>query len=342
MNEFIEDAIQATPPWLIHNWPWLVGAGAVVLILMIIRAVWASDTAARRRRQLEDRVGEIEADPLPGMFGGLTPALAAQIPESEKESGDFAVMLRRAGLYSPSAKANVYAWRFLLLAIPIIATGLFTILLPSQYTIRVLVAGGLAAAALSIIPRLYVFARQKRRIREIRHGLADMMDMLSMCLSGGLPILPSLEHVARNLANFPALSNELRILRRQAEVGNLQHALVDFGSRVDVPEVRQLTNMLTRGDQLGTQLSNSLHEQADHFRATRKQLATMQANKAPVKLTIPLLFCFAPAALILLMSPALLEVREFIEDESGPLGRQPLAESIQEVEQEALGIVIEP
>ena len=227
--------------------------------------------------------------------------------------------------------------------VPLVIMGVAAVLLPSQYTVRVLVIGVLAAAALSIVPRIYVYIRQQRRVRQIRHGLADMMDMLSMCLSGGLPIIPSLDHVASNLTGYPALSDELRILRRQAEVGSLQHALLDFGRRVDVPEARQFANMLTRGDQLGTQLSSSLNEQADHFRATRKQLATMQANKTPVKLTFPLLFCFAPAALILLISPALLEVRDFLRDDAGPLSERPLTETIQDVEQPlSPGFVIQP
>ena len=139
-----------------------------------------------------------------------------------------------------------------------------------------------------------------------------MMDMLSMCFSGGLPIGPSLEHVADNLSNFPALAEELQILKRQTEVGSLKHALDDFSDRIAISEVRQLTFLLARGEQLGTRLSHSLLEQADHFRATRKQLATMQANRAPVQLSLPLLCCFAPAALILLMSPALLELRDFM------------------------------
>jgi hypothetical protein len=44
----------------------------------------------------------------------------------------------------------------------------------------------------------------------------------------------------------------------------------------------------------------------------KKQLATLQANRMPVLLTFPLLFCFAPAVLIILMSPALLQVSEFL------------------------------
>jgi tight adherence protein C len=144
------------------------------------------------------------------------------------------------------------------------------------------------------------------------------MDMLSMCLSGGMPLSPSLDHVAHNLAAYPALAEELLILKRQSEVGSLRRALVDFADRIDMPQVRQVAGLLARGEQLGNRLSVSLLDQADHFRSTRRQLATMQANKTPVILTLPLMFCFAPAVLILLMSPTLLQLTEFLRPSSGP------------------------
>jgi hypothetical protein len=60
-----------------------------------------------------------------------------------------------------------------------------------------------------------------------------------------------------------------------------------------------------------------LLDQADHFRSARRQLATMQANKTPVILTLPLMFCFAPAVLILLMSPTILQLTEFLRPTQG-------------------------
>jgi tight adherence protein C len=132
-----------------------------------------------------------------------------------------------------------------------------------------------------------------------------------------MPLSPSLDHVAQNLEAFPALAEELTILKRQAEVGSLKRALADFADRVDLPQVRQVAGLLARGEQLGSRLSASLLDQADHFRSTRRQLATMQANKTPVILTLPLMFCFAPAVLILLMAPTLLQLTEFLRPTQG-------------------------
>jgi len=310
--------------------PYAIGAGVTLLLLATFR---------RRRPKVENpspldrmlpRDDETALTEDQGAFGRLTPALAAQIPESRRESSDFTTLLRQAGIHSASARMTIYALRFVLLLVPLIGAGVVAIVAPQQWTFHILVAGGLVAATLSIIPRLYVFFRRRRRIREIRHGLADMMDMLSMCLGGGMPLGEGLDHVSKNLVGYPALAQELAILRRQADIGSLRRALADFAERVDLPEARQVAGLLARSETLGTRLSGTLHDQADHFRVARRQQATMQANKMPVKLSLPLLFCFAPAALIILISPALLELQQFFDPAEN--GRTSVVESLDPVD----------
>ena len=274
-----------------------------------------------------------------GVFGPLTPALAAQLPESEKERREFGQMLRAAGLYSPTARASVYAYRFLLMVFPLVVAGILAIASPKEQQWKFMVGGAILAATLSIVPRMYVYLRKQSRLAQINAGLADMLDMLSMCVGGGMALPSSLEHVAKNLANHPALAEELLILKKHTEVHSLKFALADFANRIDTPEVRQVATLLARGDSLGVSISGNLLDQADHFRNTRKQMATLQANRTPIFLTFPLLFCFAPAVLILLMSPAFLELGDFFNGSDNPLARnstlstQRIADTISELDQ---------
>lgn len=306
----------------------------------------------RRPKREEVRLREIRARGLEideegeGVFGPLTEALAAQLPESQKERRDFQLLLRQAGLYSPLARNTIYASRFVLLIVPMIVAGVLAVMAEPTQTWRILFLGAMASAALSVVPRLYVFFRRRRRMRRIRQGLPDTIDMLSMCTSGGLGLSESLEHVAGQMAAYPELALELRILKRQAEVSSLKQALADFCLRVDLPEVRQLVGLLTRGTRLGTQLAGSLNEQADHLRVSRRQAATAQANKTPVKLVFPILFCFAPAALILLTAPAILELRDFLVpsrqvQDRHVLGTGQIVNAIQSLDQSVTPATIE-
>lgn len=314
MNELLlklQDTFAAGGDLWTRPTTWIcIGCGVIVL-LIVGRMMF------RRRREEQPLSSSTTHNSDGGAFGSLTEALATQLPESQKERQEFRQMLRQAGLYTPTARASVYAFRFLFMVFPLIVAGILAVFSPQEQTWRILIGGGVAAMALSIIPRLYVYVRKQRRLAEINQGLADMLDMLSMCLSGGMPLASSLDHVAKNLTNYPALAEELQIMKKQTEVHSLRLALGEWASRLDTPEVRQVATMLQRGDHLGSSISGTLRDQADHFRTARKQLATMHANRTPVFLTFPLMFCFAPAVLILLMSPALLQVSDFFNPGDG-------------------------
>lgn len=259
-----------------------------------------------------DEFDDTDAD----WFGPLTPALAAQLPESERGRREFRRMLRGAGIYGPKMAVAIYALRFVLLFVPLVLAGLLAIVEP-QHALRIVFCGVAISATLSIVPRLWVFFRRRRRLAEIRQGLPDAMDMLAMCMDGGVGLSSSLEQVSKGLSSYPALAEELLILRRQAEVSSLKHALKELSGRIELSEVRGLCVLLSRSDRLGTALSGSLLDQSDHLRVQRRQRATLQANKTPVKLVLPLMFCFAPASLILLTGPAIIELKELLAPSSG-------------------------
>ena len=337
MNELIQNiqdqlANAGAPPWLQQPGAWIAIVCGIVVVLVVIRILFKRSAAsAPAGREAPD-----------GVFGPLTNALAGQIPESAKEHKEFGAMLRQAGMYSRTARASVYAYRFLLMAFPLFCAGLLAVFSPREQTWRILIGGAIIAATLSIIPRLYVWYCRRIRLADINAGLADMLDMLSMCLSGGMSISASLDHVSKNLGGYRALAEELQILRRQSDVGSLRIALADWASRIDTPEVRQVATLLSRGDQLGSSVSGSLLDQADHFRTARKQLATLQANRMPVFLTFPLLFCFAPAVLIILMSPSMMQLSDFLNPanpadnplaNNQTLSTQRLAETIGNLDQ---------
>ena len=270
-------------------------------------------------------------EPQAGIFGAWAPALAAQIPESQAEQKEFRQMLRQAGIYHPRASETIFALRFVLLVVPLAATGVLAVFLDRQYTMPILVAGGMVALVLAIVPRLYVYFRRRRQMKKIRNGLADVIDMLGMCVSGGLPLNAGLEQVARRMTAYPECANELLLLRRQAELGGIKRALEDFTQRVNLPEASQLAGLLLRNTSLGTELVGSLALQADQLRLARRQAALIEANKTPVKLIFPIMFCFAPAVLILLTAPAIVQLQDFLRDspisdtiKNNVISRQPL------------------
>lgn len=306
-------------------------APAALVFACVAGSVWlvAKLLSAGRRRD--------DAD------GGdsLVDALAAQTPVSEADQSEFHKLLRSAGMYDPAAARRIYALRFALLVAPLLIGAAFAVAAPSRQTPVILVASVTVAAVLSIAPRLYVFFRSRRRRRAIAHGLPDALDMLSMCIGGGMPLAPSLAYVAGKLPGHRELSQELTLVKRQMDVGGLAVAVRDFAARVQIPEAKQLAAVLSRGQELGAALSPSLNNQADRLRENRRQSAIRQANKAPAKLVLPVLLCLAPAALLLLVAPAALELADFVSPNNPTsalsgnesLGVQPLLSTLDSLEQ---------
>lgn len=282
------------------------GAGVAVLAFLVLSLLFP------RSKQKSEDDEFVEEN---GIFGSLTPGLANVIPENEKENREFRQLLRQAGFYSFSARNSIYAARLVLFLLPIFIGMYMGVLFPDlmlQYTCIGLFVG----TGLSIIPRLYVYWVRKKRIEHIRAGIPDTMDMFAMCASGGMTMNESLEHIADQIYEYPELSQELCILRRQIELGSLEQAIKDLMERVNIPEMRQFSYLLLRSSQLGNQSNTALIEQADHLRAMRRHHAMAQANKTPTKLVFPLMFCFAPGALILMLSPSLMTIYDFMSSKT--------------------------
>ena len=102
---------------------------------------------------------------------------------------------------------------------------------------------------------------------------------------------------------YPVLAYELEIVEQQAELRSLEHALQQLSDRVRIPEIRNLALILVQSERLGTDVGAALLEFSASFRATLKQRAEAQANKASFWMTFPTILCLWISAGIILVGP---------------------------------------
>jgi len=81
----------------------------------------------------------------------------------------------------------------------------------------------------------------------------------------------------------------------------------------------------------------AFREFADSVRRTRRQRAEEQGNKASVKLLFPVVLCLAPPIYILLLGPATLELKNFMNRENMPGGVLATSTSIDDQLRQATG-----
>ena len=112
----------------------------------------------------------------------------------------------------------------------------------------------------------------------------------------------------------------MEIIRRQAEAHTLENALTQFADRINVAEIKSLAALVTQTERLGTNVATALRDYADSIRRGFRQRAEEQGNKNSIKLLLPVTLCLAPPVYILLLAPAVLELRDFIIRENRPGG----------------------
>ncbi len=248
--------------------------------------------------------------------GDVVQSLAAQIPAVPLDNGELDRDLRRAGYYRPRSRLEFLALRNALVILAMIATGAIVVAIGpgrEQVVLRVLIGGLIVAVLCWGLPRVVVALQGRARVNRIRRSLPDALDMVSMCLHGGLPLEESLEHVGREMfSTHPDLAAELLIVRQQAQMNTLPFAFEQFAARIDAPEVLTLAALIVQNQRLGTNVAASIMDYSDRMRMASRQNAEMRAGSAQWKVLFPVVLCLLPAVLLILWGPALIELSAFV------------------------------
>lgn len=241
--------------------------------------------------------------------------LAQAIPQLTVEKQRLKRDLLRVGDYQPHALVRYLALRNArILAVMIVAL-YFALLLP-QFRAIILVLATSAAIVLYAIPGLLLHRKGDARVHRIMRALPDSLDILSMCLSGGLQVDDSMRHLTRFAnVNHPELALEFEILGRQAAATSSSEAMNRMGARLDVPEIRSLGLLLQQAERLGASVSQGFDELAGSLRRAFRQKAEARANTLALQLLFPVVFFLMPPVLAILLGPPLIELKEHLSSD---------------------------
>lgn len=291
-----------------NEWVWLGGVFFAVFVLSFGLLYWASLQRERVRRRLQaESVGEDDSS-TDLVLGGMTPAFAGQFPIGEEKRDQLRSELLQAGYYRSTAIMEYAAVRAVLILLPLIVFGGLAILVPQSMTLRVALVGVVLAALGYSLPRVYINMKAKARKRDIEKALPVAVDMLALGLMSGQNIFGALRRTSIEMKpNFPVLSEELDIVRRQAELNTLPHALSQFAERVQMPEVKNLVVILNQSQRQGTDIASALMEFSNNFRVSLRQQADRRANQASFWMVFPSIFFLWLPAFAVLMAPVIFE-----------------------------------
>ena len=141
----------------------------------------------------------------------------------------------------------------------------------------------------------------------MRLDLPDALDLLTISVEAGLAFDAALAEVARNTRG-PLAAEFFRVLQEmQIGLGRMD-ALRGLGERTDLPEMRAFITAMIQADTFGVPIAGVLRVQSREQRTKRSQRAEEQAQKVPVKILFPLIFCILPTLFIVVIGPAAIQI----------------------------------
>ena len=213
-----------------------------------------------------------------------------------------------AGVQSPESVDRFIASKTVM--IPLGVVGFFAILVfhPLSLTgILQLVTALLWLVVLSFGPDLWLNRRVEDRRTAIMRAMPDTLDLLTISVEAGLGFEQALDRVID--ASPGPLSDEFARMLGETRAGaSRADSMRAMDERCDMPEIRSFVLAIIQAETFGVSIGRVLRAQSEEMRIKRRQIAQEKAQKAPVKMLIPMVFCIFPALFVVILGPAAMNI----------------------------------
>ena len=158
-------------------------------------------------------------------------------------------------------------------------------------------------------PDVLISRKIEDRQKEISRKLPDILDLLVISVEAGLGFEQALDRTT--IAVPGALSDEFRRMLHEIRIGCVTAPMRcgRWPSAPMSPSSAAFIMAMLQADTFGVSISRLLRSQADEMRIRRRLRAQEQAQKAPVKMLFPLVFCIFPSIFVVILGPAIIQIQ---------------------------------
>lgn len=158
-----------------------------------------------------------------------------------------------------------------------------------------------------LLPDMYLMNLTRKRKTDIIKHLPDTIDLLSLCVGGGLDFITGIKWVIER-SKPSALISEFLLVFRELEMGLPRvEAFRNMGKRLDIPEVNSFVRTVIQADRMGVSVGEILSVLSDEVRRQRFQRGERMALKAPIKMLFPLIVFILPVIGIIVGAPVMMQ-----------------------------------
>lgn len=250
--------------------------------------------------------------------------LFAGLPEPASETSQLVGLMRQLGRSTRRALPNALVDglevnlvqaghphgldlpRLLGIKITLAALGALALLVYGQILLAVV-----AAVVLFFLPDYWVLTVRDDRQTRVRADTADVIDQMTICVEAGLGLDAAIARVAATTEG--PLTDELRRTLSDIRAGVPRaQALRALADRTQVAEIRQLVTALLQAQKHGVPMAETLRIQSSQMRLKRTQRTEEKAAKLTVKMLFPIILCFVPVFMIVILVPSLISIGQAI------------------------------
>jgi tight adherence protein C len=175
--------------------------------------------------------------------------------------------------------------------------------------VAIIVAAGMPLAGF-LGPDAWLERRARLRLRALRSGLPDALDLVAVGTAAGRSPIAGLAELG---SGDGPLGRELAVLAAENSCGLPQgESLESLRRRAPVPEVAAMCGVIERSHRYGSPLSEQLQEQATALRGAQRRRVEERAARAAPKIQLAVALLLVPSVLLMIAAGLLANVDRFV------------------------------